>query len=114
MYRIAVKNISRLVFGVLVGILLLVCGIAWAELNATRSARIWMQHSDDVIITIKDLNLAVRNAETGQRRFLLTGRNDYLLPYDAAVERMTFLSGELQRRFCQPSRQRRIWWPPGG
>ncbi len=96
MHRIAVKNVSRLMFGVLVGILLLVCGIAWMEMNATRSARIWLQHTDDVI-TVKDLNLAIRNAETGQRGFLLIGHDDYLQPYDAAIERVTFLSCELQR-----------------
>ncbi len=92
-----VRRANLLMFGVLAVILLLVCGVTWDQINQARSARGWSQHTDDVIITIKDLNLAVRNAETGQRGFLLTGRDDYLLPYHAAIERVTFLTGELQR-----------------
>ncbi len=109
MRPIAIKNISRLMFGILIVILLLICGLAWVELNATRSARIWSQHTDDVIITIKDLNLAVRNAETGQRGFLLTGRDDYLAPYEAVLGRVTFLTGELQRLTADsPAEQARL------
>ncbi len=97
MSRYLVRRANLLMFGVLVGILLLVCGVTWDQFDEARSARGWSQHTDNVIITIKDLNLAVRNAETGQRGFLLTGRDDYLVPYNAAIERVTFLTGELQR-----------------
>ncbi len=92
-----VRRANLLMFGVLVSILLLVCGVTWVQIDQARTARRWSQHTDDVIITIKDLDLAIRNAETGQRGFLLTGRDEYLLPYDTAIGRVTFLTGELQR-----------------
>ena len=92
-----VRRANLLMFGVLVSILLLVCGVIWVQIDQARTARRWSQHTDDVIITVKDLDLAIRNAETGQRGFLLTGRDGYLLPYDTAIGRVAFLTGELQR-----------------
>ncbi len=104
-----VRRANLLMFGVLVAILLLVCGATWDQFDQARSARGWSQHTDNVIITVKDLDLAVRNAETGQRGFLLTGRDDYLAPYNAAIERVTFLTGELQRLTADnPAEQDRL------
>ncbi len=39
----------------------------------------------------------MRDAETGQRGYLLTGDEDYLTPYKDAVARVSFLQGQLQR-----------------
>jgi CHASE3 domain sensor protein len=50
-----------------------------------------------VIATIKDLDIAIHDAETGQRGYLLTGDNDYLAPFEAALDKVTFLQRELQR-----------------
>ncbi len=92
-----VTRANLLVFGVLVVILLLVGGATWEEFNAARSAREWTQHSYQVLGAIKELNLAVRDAETGQRGFLLTGSEDYLAPYQAALSQIGNLQGELER-----------------
>ncbi len=109
MSHVLVRRANLLLFGMLVALLVLVCGVTWYQFDQARSARGWSQHTDDVIITVKDLDLAVRNAETGQRGFLLTGRDDYLLPYDAAIERVTFLTGELQRLTADnPAEQARL------
>ena len=59
--------------------------------------------------TIKELNLAIRRAETGQRGFLLTGEDEYLAPYQAALGRVAFLQGELQRLTADnPAEQDRL------
>ena len=97
MSRTTVQRANVTLLAVLVAILLLVAGVTWEQINAARNARGWSQHADDVISTIKDLTLAVRNAETGQRGYLLTGRDDYLGPYEAALGQVSFLQGELQR-----------------
>ena len=86
-----------LVLVVLVAIFALVGILAWDRFNAACSAREWSQHSYDVLGTVKDLNLAVRDAETGQRGYVLTGKDDYLAPYKEAVSKASFLQGELQR-----------------
>ncbi len=104
-----VKRANLLLFGGLVAVLLLVCGVTWGQFDQARSARRWSQHTDDVIITVKDLNLAVRNAETGQRGFLLTDRDDYLQPYEAAIEQVTLLFADLRRLTADnPAEQARL------
>ena len=59
--------------------------------------------------TIKDLNLAAHDAETGQRGYLLTGNEDYLAPYQSSLGRVTFLQGDLQRQTADnPAQQERL------
>ncbi len=100
---------NTLVFAVLVGILALVGVATWDGFNATQSARVWSQHSDEVLLTVKDLDLGMHDAETGQRGYLLTGSEAYLAPYEAALGRVSFLSGELQRLTADnPAEQLRL------
>ena len=100
---------NALVFGVLVAIILLVGGLTWDRLSASRSARELSQHTYEVLVTLKDLGIAARDAETGQRGYLLTGNNDYLSPYELALGRVSFLQGELQRLTADnPIQQQRL------
>ncbi len=62
-----------------------------------RSARLHSQHTYQVLGKLKDLGIGMRGAETGQRGYLLTDDEDYLTPYKGAVDRVSFLVGELQR-----------------
>ena len=84
MTRYIVVRANTLLFGVLAATLLLIGVAAWDRFNADQSARGWSQHSYQVLGGIQDLNLALREAESGQRGYLLTGKADYLAPYQAA------------------------------
>ncbi|MGI3778574.1 MAG: CHASE3 domain-containing protein [Janthinobacterium lividum] len=97
MAQYLVARANALLTCLLVVVLCLVGGAAWERLDAARTARAWSQHSYEVLGTLQDLEIAVRDAETGQRGFLLTGADDYLAPYQAALGRVGFLEGELQR-----------------
>ncbi|CAO4166684.1 CHASE3 domain-containing protein [Methylorubrum aminovorans] len=97
MTRYLVTRANLLVFGVLVVILALVGAVTWERLNASRAAREWSQHSYRVLGTTKDLAIALRDAERGQRGYLLTGRDEYLGPYNAARDHIGLLQGELQK-----------------
>jgi signal transduction histidine kinase len=109
MSQYLVSRANALVFGVLIAILLLVGGITWHGFSIGREARLLSQHTYNVLGTIKDLGLAVRDAESGQRGYLLTGNDDYLAPYHDAVGRAAFLSGELQRLTADnPAEQERL------
>ncbi len=92
-----VARANSLVFAVLAAIMVLVGIATWDRFNAARSARGWTMHTYEVLDAIKDLNLAVREAETGQRGYLLTGDERYLGPYQASLGRAGFLAGEVQR-----------------
>ena len=92
-----VTRANVLILGGLLAILALVGALTWERLNASRDARHWSQHSYRVLGTLKDLAIALRDAETGQRGFVLTGKDEYLAPYDAARDRIGVVQGEIQR-----------------
>jgi len=45
----------------------------------------WVTQTHEVLETLGDVLSVLKDAETGQRGFILTGRNDYLEPYDQAI-----------------------------
>ena len=94
-YLIARANL--VVFVVLIGLVALVGGVTWERSNAALTAQAWTRHTYEVLGTIRELDLAAHDAETGQRGYLLTGQDAYLAPYNAALGRVAFLQGELQR-----------------
>src|SRR5262249_16645117 len=69
----------------------------WVQFTNTRQARLWVHHTNEVINATDELSIAVRDAETAQRGYLLTGREDYLTPYREALGRVALLQGELLR-----------------
>ncbi|MFY8142522.1 MAG: response regulator [Caulobacter sp.] len=53
------------------------------EMLRGNSQRIW--HTHDVMMALNELMSMTQDAETGQRGFLLTGKSDYLKPYEIAA-----------------------------
>ncbi|GBQ62550.1 two-component hybrid sensor and regulator [Ameyamaea chiangmaiensis NBRC 103196] len=97
MTRHMVARANLLVMGVLMALLGLISGAIWIEISAARDTRLWTQHTNDVLLTLQDIGITMRDAERGQRGFLLTGRPDYIKPYDQALAHVTRLTGQLQR-----------------
>ena len=109
MTRAIVTRANLVVFVVLVAILLLAGGMTWERFTSAQTARYLVRHTYEVLGTINDLNLAENDAETGQLGFLLTGDDEYLPPYQAAIGRTAFLQGELQRLTADnPAQQARL------
>ncbi|MEH1903906.1 MAG: response regulator [Nostoc sp.] len=54
-------------------------------------------HTYQVLSQLEDLNLQVTNAETGQRGYVITGKQSYLEPYNAATQVLAQKINELQR-----------------
>jgi signal transduction histidine kinase/FixJ family two-component response regulator len=94
-YIIARANLIALAAWAVV--LLLVGGMTWERFNAVQSGTAWIQHTHEVMASIQGLQLRLREAESGQRGYLLTGNDAYLAPYDAAIGNIGILEGELQR-----------------
>ncbi len=72
----------------LAAVLLLVCGVAtqlWRDIESTRTAAWWVEHTYQVLNTAESLLSAVQRAETGQRGYLLTGDANFLEPYRSAL-----------------------------
>jgi signal transduction histidine kinase/CheY-like chemotaxis protein len=92
-----VSQANVLVFGVLIGFLALIGFMTWDRFAAARSAREWTLHTYEVLGAIRELKTAVRDAESSERGYLLTSRDDFLNAYDTALGRSSILLGELQR-----------------
>ncbi len=71
--------------GVTFGALLVLVAVTWLNTEQLIDDARWVDHSKDVIGEIEGAFSAVKDAETGQRGFLLTGDEAYLGPYQAAI-----------------------------
>ncbi len=62
--------------------------IAYRNVTILRDSDARIRHSHQVIIGMDEILSTMQDAETGQRGFLLTGRDQYLAPYNEAVARV--------------------------
>jgi signal transduction histidine kinase/CHASE3 domain sensor protein/FixJ family two-component response regulator len=91
-----VSRANLLVFGALIAFLTLIALLIWDRFAAATSARQWTDHSYQVLDAIRELEITIRDAETSQRGYLLTGDDHYLAPYDAALSRTSLILGALE------------------
>ena len=84
----------RLVGGFAAALLLLgVVGlVSYRNTAAMRENNHWVAHTHEVLATVSAIESTLKDAETGQRGFLLTGKDSYLAPYTAAKDD---ISGEI-------------------
>jgi signal transduction histidine kinase/CheY-like chemotaxis protein len=101
-----VSRANTLVFGVLILFLTLIGFVTWDRFTAARTARQWTMHTYEVLGAVRELETAVRDAESEERGYLLTGRDDFLKTYEAALDRSSILLGELQRLTADNTAQR--------
>ena len=105
MSKYIVARANFVILGVLTALLALVAGFTWERSNAALGARTWARHTYEVLGAIKELNAEVRDAETGQRGFLLTGSDAYLAPYTTALSSLGAVGGRLQLLTADNPRQ---------
>ena len=90
-------------------LVLTISGLTWDRIAAVRNGRVMIHHTNLVLETIKNLEIAVCDAETGQRGYLLTGEDAYRAPYDRAVRAFGPLQGSLRRlTIDNPVQQQRL------
>lgn len=69
----------------------------------------WVVHTHEVISRLQDVLSLLKDAETGQRGYLLTGKDEYLEPYRTAVEKMPGRVDQLQALTADnPDQQARL------
>ncbi len=93
-------------FGVALLSLVAVTALAYYALWLGRSTDDDVARTHETRTTLAQLRQAVIDAETAQRGFLLTGRDEYLQPFDPAIQRITeslaraggLISNEAQRQ----------------
>ena len=69
----------------------------------------WVAHSHQVRIELADLLSELKDAETGQRGYLLTGDDNYLEPYTSSLGALQTTLAELRKITSDnPEQQRRL------
>jgi len=74
-------------FGLAVAVLFFLASgtIAFRNVSTLREDTARITHSHDVIVAMDEMISALKDAETGQRGYLLTGKESYLEPYNVAL-----------------------------
>ena len=96
-----------LLVGAGVAVALLIANVALTFFN-TRQLREhaqWVAHTYEVIAGLENVLSLAKDAETGQRGFLITGEPEYLEPYNAATTAIHEEVGELERLTADNPRQ---------
>ncbi len=85
-------------------VLLALCGLTLSlMLGQVDAARALVQRIDRIILTTERLLSDLKDAETGQRGYLLTGNPNYLEPYDAAQQAIDQRLAELDQLVRVPA-----------
>lgn len=88
---------NHLVPFLLAGAACLVAANAWSAFESIRvleQSQFWVEHTYQVITQVEMIMSSVKDAETGERGFLITGKEEFLAPYQQAV---AALPGELDQ-----------------
>ena len=80
-----VSGKSRKGLAVTLAALLGIGTIAYANFLRLQQTKAWVNHTHEVIEKLGTLISTLKDAETGQRGYLLTGDTEYLQPYDSAT-----------------------------
>ena len=109
MSRYVIARANLVGFAALAVLLFLVGGMTWDRMIAVRVGNSWIQHTDQALVTIKDLQIGVRELEDGQRGYLLTGQDDDLAPYKRARGKVGALLAALRTLTADnPAQQDRL------
>lgn len=83
--------------------------LAFRSINVLLESEFWVQHTLKVINQVERIMSSAKDAETGNRGFLITGEDEYLQPYTVAVRE---LPGEIDKFASltsdNPSQQQRL------
>jgi len=89
--------------------LLLIVGVSYRSTTNLIENDEWVDHTYRVRRDLADLLSTLKDAETGQRGFVITGKESYLEPYNSAREHLKSLFDEVQNLTSDnPNQQRRL------
>ncbi|MGO9306727.1 MAG: PAS domain-containing protein [Candidatus Korobacteraceae bacterium] len=96
-------------FGTAFLILVLLTRMLYSDLATEKQRQQWVTHSYQVINAIQALRSNLQDAETGQRGYLLTGDEKYLVLFESAVREEPSLQLDLRQLTADdPSQQERL------
>ena len=76
--KLSLSFAAALIFTLIIGT------VSYFSISTLRDTAGWVDHTHEVLGELLQIESSLKNAETGQRGFLLTGEERYLEPYLAA------------------------------
>ena len=71
-------------FGLALAVLLVVGAVSYDSTTKLSSSADWVRHTHEVLAGLDELLSAMKDAETGERGYVITGESPYLEPYNTA------------------------------
>jgi signal transduction histidine kinase len=93
------KPLAPLYWGLIVTtalVAVIVAAIFWVSAQ-NQSDNVWVRHSLALRGDLRDVLTLVQRAESGQRGYLLTGRDEYLAPYSNALNQLPIAIGQTEQ-----------------
>jgi len=84
--NILIRHATKIAIGTVTLLMVLAAVMFWRQKEASEEARGWVSHTYEVLGHIELLFGKIRDAEVGQRGFIMTGNDDYLEPYSDALK----------------------------
>ena len=84
--RIPLIEVFAIIF--ILVIIAINASMAFRTISAQTDRYSSITNTGNVIVAIKDLRIAILSAESGQRGYLLTEEEDYLIPYHEALKNL--------------------------
>jgi PAS domain S-box-containing protein len=95
--------------GILTAVLVVSAAVVYRNTRQLHEDANWVIHSHEVLDSLGDLLSTMKDAETGQRGFLITGDERYLRPFQEAVARVPGILDKVQQLTeDNPSQQARV------
>lgn len=99
----AISILVSLVTIIVIGVL------GWRSLASYRALHGEVEHTQQVLLDLERLGSALKDAEAGQRGFVISGDPTFLVPYDEAAEQIPQILRQLREETSDnPTQQRRL------
>jgi signal transduction histidine kinase len=92
-------------FALILSILLAMGWLSYREMTAASEADLWETHAYLVIDELTELLSSIKDAETEQRGYIITGDQEHLVPYRASLGEIESHLAELRRLTADNRRQ---------
>ncbi len=80
--------LEPLAIATVIAFLVIAVVLTFEGFRRLRHHRLVVRHTSEVLLALEQAELALINAETGQRGYIITGREEYLEPFKAGVYRI--------------------------
>lgn len=82
----AINNKIAVGVATTLAVLVINAGVTYRNTLKTINDSSWVDHTEEVLIALENTFSTLKDAETGQRGYLITGQEEYLDPYHSAIK----------------------------